>query len=58
MIEMVAPDTAPVHEWPKDGEHLWGPWMSKRYAPPKSLQYRTCVHPECKAFEERVVPNV
>lgn len=46
------------HQWPSDPEeHVWGPWMAKTGLP-KPTQYRTCVHPLCKAVEVREVPRV
>lgn len=44
------------HEWPAEGEHLWGPWMNKRGLP-KPTQYRMCVHPECHDAQERKAPQ-
>lgn len=44
------------HEWPKNGEHLWGPWLYERGLP-KPAQYRQCVHPECSAVDRREAPK-
>lgn len=42
------------HDWPTDpDEHVWGPWLTQT----RSTQYRVCVHPACKAFEEREAPR-
>lgn len=43
-------------EWPKPGEHLWSRWQAKTGLP-KPTQYRTCLHPNCKAVEEREWPK-
>jgi hypothetical protein len=46
------------HEWPKNQrDHVWGPWLSQRKASITSpaTQYRTCVHPQCRAVDERQV---
>lgn len=45
------------HKWPTvPGEHVWGPWLHKTGLP-KPTQYRTCVHPKCKAVETREAPR-
>lgn len=38
--------------WPKPGEHFWSKWQAKTGLP-KATQYRVCIHPDCKAIEER-----
>lgn len=45
------------HNWPEPGEHLWGPWMHHSKKGRTFIQYHVCVHPECKATEQREVPN-
>lgn len=41
------------HEWPTDpNEHLWTEWQAKTGLP-KATQWRACIHPKCKAVEER-----
>lgn len=46
------------HDWPTDpNEHVWGAWMTQRFAPPHSTRYRTCVHPNCDAYESSETPN-
>lgn len=48
-----------VHEWPIDGNHLWEKkWFLKtaRDGAQKPLQYRSCVHPDCNATQEREAP--
>jgi hypothetical protein len=53
----VTDEKQPEHpEWPPQGEHLWGAWMNKTGLP-KPVQYRTCVHPACKAVDERKHPS-
>jgi hypothetical protein len=46
-------------EWPKDGEHLWGPWYVERGRVGKhpAKQYRQCVHPLCKEVQRRDAPS-
>lgn len=41
------------HNWPQDGGHKWGTWMPKD----RATKYRTCVHPNCDATEEKDVRN-
>jgi len=42
------------HAWPSDrNEHLWGPWLPKD----RNTHFRTCVHPCCRAVEERQAPK-
>jgi len=44
------------HNWPKNGEHLFGPWMANTGLP-RPTQYRKCVHPKCNHFEVRDAPK-
>lgn len=50
------PQERPFHFWPGDGEHLWGPWMT-RTGLPKPTQYRQCVHPQCSEVDTREAPK-
>jgi hypothetical protein len=36
------------HDWPKDGEHLWGPWLPQD----RTHIRRVCVHRECDEVEK------
>lgn len=46
------------HGWPSDGEHVWTRWYQNKPNDAKGgpTQYRTCIHPECGASEERKAP--
>lgn len=44
------------HLWPLPGEHLWTNWQTATGLP-KATQYRSCIHPDCKAVEYREAPR-
>jgi hypothetical protein len=45
------------HAWPTDPRaHVWSPWYPNTGLP-KPTQYRTCVHPMCRAVEHQEAPT-
>lgn len=44
------------HKWPAVGEHLFGRWQAEKGLP-NAIEYRVCLHPDCRAIERRPVPN-
>jgi hypothetical protein len=45
------------HQWPTDGEHMWGKWyaFASRRGTQPAIEFRRCVHPECKEVQYRNV---
>lgn len=42
-----------THVWPRDGEHLFGPWLVLD----RKHHRRVCVHPHCTVTETKEAPK-
>jgi hypothetical protein len=59
-------ESGTTHKWPKDGDHMWDRWhnQGKRIVDigngktaMRHFQSRSCLHPDCHAWQDREAPN-